>query len=1025
MTEETLFEQARLLSVHERVAFLDRECPDPALRVRVEALLAADAAARSPLDAGMVGDPPGTRSLIDPNQTGAHIPSPGESQGEVEGTQIAGRYTLVEPIGEGGMGRVWRAKQTEPVKRFVAVKLIKAGMDSRQVLTRFEAERQALALMDHPHIARVLDGGIHDGRPFFVMELVKGVPITEYCDTNQLNPPQRLGLFVQACQAIQHAHQKGIIHRDIKPSNVLVALCDDRPVVKVIDFGVAKATGGTLTEGTLDTGFGGVVGTPQYMSPEQATFNNLDIDTRSDVYALGVLLYELLTGSPPFSGEELRKRGLLEILRVVREEDPPRPSSKLSTAEGLPSLSASRGTEPKKLMGLLRNELDWIVMKALEKDRTRRYETANGFAADVLRYLAGEAVQAHPPSRAYRLRKFLRRNKGRVLAASLIVMASLVGIAGVVAVQVQANRDLAEKNAELEVAREQAEERFQEAREAVDQFYTEVSENPRLLAREPGTQELRKTLLLKAKAYYEKFAIERADDPSLKLETAKAFYRLANITNDMAVGKESEELYRTTIERYRALIEEDPTNERLKTSLAEMHLQHGFALYMLGRSRDARETLESGLRVVEELIKTPEDRTRHRGILAGTYNYLGLVARQEGKANEAVDWLTRALAIDDNVSNLGNMAVMLRDLSRFDESNRYLEKCLEKTRESMKAYPNNAGTQAQLARTHIMLATNYRLIRNISKAAEHSRVGVNGFERLFRSNPGVIDYAKSYLGALNNLASNELDQGQTAQAATTCAQAVTLAEEITRRHGADLLVNQRLGHLWFNQAYVALSLHQADEKILPALDRSEEAYQRALRMAPMVSETPHGISAVFHLRGDCALRRGQPAEAAAHYASAVTWGKKARELSPRDQHIVDTLAERYAARARAKAMLGQRAEMKADLDQAVTLNVSHTIDIYLGWMIQLKVLPPKGTSPGEFCYQTALEMMEYARLAPRNSPLARGYLEAAMEALRLAKKHAFTDIHRLKTDQALDPLRGRDDFKKLLAELQAKPATKP
>ncbi len=433
-----------------RAAYLNRECgEDVELRSRVEALLRANDA--TPLTQAQPARAAGDYSPGAPAALVSTTDYP--RQDEQAGTVIAGKYTLVELIGEGGMGSVWRARQTEPVKRFVAVKLIKAGMDSKQVLARFEAERQALALMDHPNIAKVLDGGLHQHRPFFVMELVKGVPITDFCDARKLTPKERLELFVPVCQAIQHAHQKGIIHRDIKPSNVLIALYDDKPVVKVIDFGVAKATGGTLTEHTIETGIGGVVGTPQYMSPEQATFNNLDIDTRSDVYALGVLLYELLTGSPPFARKELQKAGLLEILRVVREEEPPRPSAKLSTAKALPSLSANRSTEPKKLTGLLRNELDWIVMKALEKDRARRYETANGFAADVMRYLGGEAVQAHPPSTAYRLKKFAKRYKGQVLAASVVFLALLAGIVGTTLGLLEAQKNLQQANENLAFAK--------------------------------------------------------------------------------------------------------------------------------------------------------------------------------------------------------------------------------------------------------------------------------------------------------------------------------------------------------------------------------------------------------------------------------------------------------------------------------------------------------------------------------------------------------------------------------------------
>ena len=341
-----------------------------------------------------------------------------------------GPYKLLQLIGEGGMGVVFMADQTEPVRRRVALKLIKPGLDTRQVAARFEAERQALALMDHPNIAKVLEAGtIDSGRPYFVMELVRGVPIANYCDEHHLTPQQRLALFVPVCHAVQHAHQKSIIHRDLKPSNVLIALYDGEPVPKVIDFGVAKAVGGGLTDKTLFTDFGAVVGTLEYMSPEQAEPNQLDIDTRADLYALGVLLYELLTGTTPFERKRLRAAALLECLRIIREEEPQKPSTRLSSAEQMPSVAANRGLEPKKLTGLVRGDLDWIVMKCLEKDRNRRYETANGLAMDVQRYLADEPVLASPPSAAHRLRKFSRRHKTGlwVTAAALLVVVLAAG----------------------------------------------------------------------------------------------------------------------------------------------------------------------------------------------------------------------------------------------------------------------------------------------------------------------------------------------------------------------------------------------------------------------------------------------------------------------------------------------------------------------------------------------------------------------------------------------------------------------
>ena len=455
---EELFQQIADLPAEQRAALLDQQCGDqPHVRAEVESLLVH-------FDSETVASLQTATVMLseEARMTSARI----------------GPYKLLQIIGEGGFGSVYMAEQEQPVRRRVALKIIKLGMDTRQVIARFEAERQALAMMEHPNIARVLDAGATDtGRPYFVMELVRGIAITGYCDQNSLSTEQRLELFLQVCRAVQHAHQKGVIHRDIKPSNVLVTLHDGTPVPKVIDFGIAKATSQRLTEKTLFTEFLQFMGTPQYMSPEQAEMSGLDVDTRTDIYSLGVLLYELLTSTTPFDGETLRNATYTEIQRIIREEDPPTPSRRLSTlGERLVPVASSRRAQPQTLSKLLRGDLDWIVMRALEKDRTRRYETAAALAADIQHHLDHEPVAAGPPGAGYRMRKFVRRHQVGVVAGSLVTAALLVGLALSAAgfIQARVERDrarAAEKYAQLEAENARIE---AESAKAINAFFNDM-----------------------------------------------------------------------------------------------------------------------------------------------------------------------------------------------------------------------------------------------------------------------------------------------------------------------------------------------------------------------------------------------------------------------------------------------------------------------------------------------------------------------------------------------------------------------
>jgi serine/threonine protein kinase/tetratricopeptide (TPR) repeat protein len=510
----------------ERSSLLDRECGgDAEVRQQVEALLEAHEQLANTLDrpAAAAG------ATRDWSAQGDREPL------ESVGTSI-GPYKLQQKLGEGGMGTVWVAEQQQPVRRRVALKVIKPGMDSAQVIHRFETERQALAMMDHVNIARVFDAGsTPQGRPYFVMELVQGVPITRYCDELQLPIRERLALFIAVCRAVQHAHQNGIIHRDLKPSNVLVCLQDGRPVPKVIDFGVAKALHGPLADSTIFTEFGAVIGTVEYMSPEQAEMSPLGVDTRTDIYALGVLLYELLTGSTPLDRTRLRKAAYAEMLRIIKEEEPPRPSTRLTQSkETLASLAAKRRTEPARLTKEVRGDLDWIVMKCLEKDRIRRYEGAGGLARDIERYLQDEPVEACPPSAGYRLRKYARRHRATLVTAGALV---LLLVLGVIASTWQALRAtwaeaaaLSERDAK-EAARQDAVDKERRARDAAEAERIAKEKAMAAAAAEKKARDAEAEQRLRAEQA-EKLANARLAEATLEKQCAADLGRIARAVNE-------------------------------------------------------------------------------------------------------------------------------------------------------------------------------------------------------------------------------------------------------------------------------------------------------------------------------------------------------------------------------------------------------------------------------------------------------------------------------------------------------------
>jgi serine/threonine protein kinase/tetratricopeptide (TPR) repeat protein len=1006
-------------------AALADACADqPDVRARVERLLADH------LSLGTISQ-------------GESSSQPDDAAGEVEapGAVVAGKYKLLEPLGEGGFGVVYLAEQTAPLRRKVAVKILKAGMDGRQVVARFEAERQALAIMDHPNIARVFDGGVTStGRPFFVMELVKGVPITEFCDQHRLTPRQRLELFVDVCKAVQHAHQKGIIHRDLKPSNVLVSRHDTTPVVKVIDFGVAKALGQELTDKTLFTSVAQMIGTPLYMSPEQAGMSDLDVDTRSDIYSLGVLLYELLTGTTPFSKERFKKAAYDEIRRIIREEDPPKPSTRVSeSTETLPSVAANRGVEPRRLGGLMRGELDWIVMKSLEKDRNRRYETANGFAADVLRYLSGEAVLAVPPSTAYRLRKFLRRHKGMTVAASLVLFSLATGAVGASWGMIQANaaakrESLEKKRAEL--AEEETLEAFRASTDdAVEQL---IGSKPEL-----GPQE--RAYLERTLKRWQASADRQGDDERSRATRAEGRSRVAHLWHKLGKVAEARAEYDRALELQASIAQRRPDAPRYQQSLAMTHVNLGSLQADQGEHGAARANYAKARALLQDLVANHPSEPEFRRDLAATHNNLAVFLSAVGerdaarKEYEASLDLRRRLADEfpgdpeyrqNLAATYNNLGRLLAELGETNAARKEFEAARDLRKTLLAQQPSHRDIQKGLATVHQNLGALLAELRENDAAEKEYEAALVLLKTLATKFPAVLAYQEDLAQTQNNYAYLLSGLGKHAAARAAFAAALSLQKTLAAADPTLLKHQHHLAATHNNLGLLLAGLGERDDA-RKEFEAARDIHQRLAATHPNVPAFQINLGGSYCNFGDFIREEGRFDESLTWFEKAIAALEPIHRASPRAAVAGQFLRNSHANRARALDALKRHADALKDWDRVIELSTpaEHpryrveraTSKLNAGRFADAVAEVEELTTPAaKFTAGTLYDFAcVYSVASGKIAEKKQAYADRAMELLRRSARAGFKDADVLKKDPDLEPIRHRDDFKKFVQELEA------